>query len=622
MATFTAADVPGRIDVLLDGQGYLLADQVSSPVASAYGLQRATFGNSPVFVTRQNVSGDYGDNQQDSWLTFTQKDWSGGEQAKYEARGNDPQNRYWVGNCVDVSTPGEVSMRKAKTGLTFAGSPKSACPGLTNAYVSTTTTLYHVDYAGTITSDGAHGLGAAPSRFGMTAAGGGVDIFLSTTAAGTVGVRRWNGAAFATYSATPADSLATTPNTLYGFKENTGDLMRYDSAGVATSQYTWRNNEGVALTGITSKLVSFGAKLLILRYRGSGGKANAELWLYDGVAPAQIAEFPSNFNVYDMEVVQGVVYISGAFARHITGGSTLIERPAIYFYKDGTLDVLWKATGTLQVSAYGDAAPALATYDSGLVFTNSKDGQVAFYDPSAGAVNNIQDYSTNGLEILTGASSFYVLSTRNSSTGTLYPASSDAATTSSTFVNSSLVDFDTSLRKIFRGVRIEFDSATTGDGGSADILYRFNDVLSGYTSLQTGAVSGTEYLFPTPAEGTNYRSVSIQIALNKGTSTNGPVLRRIQLRAMPTLPVYKHRSYTFMLGGRDGKSPVKLRDQSFHPLDGKDMALNLQIAAARSSPFSITDHLGTYTGIIEENGLEMVQFHPEQWVAHVKTREV
>lgn len=607
MGTLT---VPYPFDVVIDGQGYVFADQEE---------QKAAFGLSPVYISRQNTQGDYGDNQQDFWLTWSQKDWSKGEQQRYQGRDDDGKARYYFGEGVDVSVPGEVTQRKTTTSLSFAAAPVSATPSASAdlIYVATSTTLYHVAYDGTITSDGAHGLGAAPSRWGMCVAGGGVDVFLSTTSAGTVGVRRWNGAAFATFSATGADALASLNNSLYGYRSSAGTLVRYDTAGVATVLYTWQNDEGAALAGVTCKLMPLGGKLLILRYRGSGNRSGAEIWQYDGTSTSQIAEFPANFVVYDMEVLNGTIFVSGAVEKHVS--STVTQRPTIYFYKDGSQDVLWqglKYTG-------GTCTTAITAFQHGLIWLDrSYNNNIVFYDPINGGVSrgdNNQAATTN--HILTSASTFYINASTGTTAGILWPASSGAAETTSA-VFSSLIDFDTSLRKIFRGVRVEFDAATDGNGGSVDISYRYDELTTDltYTTLQTGAVSGTEYKISPPAEGTNYRAISVKVALNKGTSTNGPVLRRVQVRAVPVTTAFKQRTYVFNCTGRDGDSPVILRDGSTHSLDGLTMATNLQTAAGRSSPFTIIDHLGTYTGVVED--LNMVEVRPEEYVVTVKAREV
>lgn len=48
-----------------------------------FGREPATYGHSPTFVERSNVSGDYGDNQQAFWLVASQRDWSLGEQQPF-----------------------------------------------------------------------------------------------------------------------------------------------------------------------------------------------------------------------------------------------------------------------------------------------------------------------------------------------------------------------------------------------------------------------------------------------------------------------------------------------------------------------------------------------------------
>jgi hypothetical protein len=163
---FSATDVGPRIDLLLDGQGYIFDDTLDS--GSVYSQhQRAELGLSPIFVERQNVQGNYGDNQQDFWLTFSQKDWSLGEQQRY-ARPNDDDSarRYWTGTNIDIrSLPGQASIREAVTTLTFAASVKCANGDAPNDVitVATTANLYTIDNAGTITDKGAHGLGVAPT---------------------------------------------------------------------------------------------------------------------------------------------------------------------------------------------------------------------------------------------------------------------------------------------------------------------------------------------------------------------------------------------------------------------------------------------------------------------------
>lgn len=614
MAAPVAADIPSKYDVIIDGQGYLFTIQDQQRIAFNYSAVRASFEQSATYVPRTNTEG-YGDDKQDFWFTWTQKDWSGGEGEKYQARGSNPQNSFWRGKNVEISSAGEVKINYGKTDLTFATNVKSGCGATTFSYIGTTTTLYHIDNAGTITSDGAHGLGAAPSRWGMCIGGGGTDIYISTTGAGTVGIRRWNGAIFQTWSATPADSLASLNNTLYGYKENTGDLMRYDTGGIATSQYTWQNDEGVALTGIKCKLVPFGGKMIILRSRASGNNSCAELWLYDGTAaPSKIAEFAPNLEVYDCVTFNGAVFISGSYI--MPGGS---YRPVIIFYKDGTQGELWKAEKDQSVGQY----PPLAVYQNGILFGEALDvdgglPRLVYYNSDTGSFSSVLQVTgvIDTYPLLIASNSFVVVVPNSTSgtTGFLWPSSTGATVSE---IDSSVIDFDSSLKKIVRGIRIFFNSG--GGSSTVDLSYSLDE--GAWVSLQTGVVSGVEYPLTTPAEGTTYHSIKVRVTLNRGSGDITLLrLKRLLVRAIPVQPVYRLRTYNIQLIGKDGKGEATLKNGEPNPLDGKEMLTNLQASAAKTSPFSIIDYLGSFTGVIQEWTAIVVR--TEEWAARVTVREV
>jgi hypothetical protein len=613
-----ALTVPFPYDLVIGTSGYVFADFMEDQ-------DPTIFGQTQTFVQRSNTQGDYGDNQQDFWLTFSQKDWNKGEQQRYQGRDDDGKTRFWRGSNVDARIPGEVTMRKATTALTFAANVTNAWGNTSNdlVYATTSTTLYTVDYAGTISSLGAHGLGAAPSRWGIC--GDTQNIYMSTTSAGTVGVRRWNGSVFSTFTATGVDAVAYLNNTLYGYSggATTATFYRIDAGGTANNLFEWKDASGDVFGPVTGKLIPFGGKLLILRYR-NGDPYGATLWLFDGTAPAKIAEFPSNFLVYDCVVLSGTVFVSGAFQKHVS--ATVFNRPAIHFYKDGTQDLLWQADGYVSDTGTENAmSPPLAVYDGGLVWWDGFRNQVVYYNALSGGIMTVASYGTSASgNYLAAANTFFIVGTTGSTLGTLYPISTDVVATSAE-VTTSLIDFDTSLRKVFRGVRVEYDAGTTGNGGTVDISYRFNDVAEGgsYTSLQTGAVSGTEYVFPTPAEGTTYQSVSVKVTLNKGTcTTDGPKLKRVKVRAVPVEPTFKRRRYVVSLGGIDGESPIQLRDGSYHAKDGKDMYTDLVSLIASTAPQTIIDEYGTYTGVLEGDKCEFRRTKSQQSVAVITAREV
>jgi hypothetical protein len=120
--------------------------------------------------------------------------------------------------------------------------------------------------------------------------------------------------------------------------------------------------------------------------------------------------------------------------------------------------------------------------------------------------------------------------------------------------------------------------------------------------------------------------------LKKGTSTAGPVLKRIYVRAAPVLQQFKLREFVLDLGGT-AKTSNRLRDDSLATKTGRQMA-DLLIAAAQSNtPFQVTDRFGTYNMLVDnssQSGLEIYEIHPSvdnpassgSFVARIRLREV
>lgn len=613
-----AADVPYKFDVVIDGKGYRFWD-------GAPGGERATYAFTPTFVPRTNVEGDYGDSQQEFWLTWTQRDWSVGEKLKF-SRQNDGQSRmFWRGSNIDVRTPGQVTLRRAITTFGPFAEAVSACapyanPGIDRKVVAAgPTKLWFIDASGTISDGGAHGLSATPSSFALTSDGGG-DMYVSTTASGTVGVRKRDvsGGAYSTFSATGSDALAYLNNTLYGLRATSAgvqSLIRYDTAGTVTTLYTWKQADGGdgVYAPTANRLEAFGGKLFIT-WIGM----NAEMWMYDGAGVQMVASLPGNFYPHDTEVLFGIPFVSGVTVRNVTNASTFEARPAIYYYNGGQVSLLWQAddyvTGLNSPSAI---VPAVVAFDTGLVFNDDTTGRLMFYDITTGGVHAIGSYTVagNGPPLLAATNSHFLL-TRGSTTAYMYPDLSTIATTG--FVQGALIDFNSSLDKLFRGIKVDYDEGAGGDGGSVDIAYRLADVDGAYTTLQTGAVSGTEY----PLTGVTGRSMSIKVTLNKGTSTTGPVVKRVYLRAAPVQFTFRRQEYRLELSGRNGQGSMLMRDGTPSPKDGLAMAVDLRTAATMSTPVTITDRFGTFTGILEADKLRIVEVGQEEFYADVAVREV
>lgn len=599
----SASDVPRKFDVVIDGTGFMCADLEEV---------KAQYGFTPTFVARSNTQGDYGDNFQDFWMTETQRDWTRGEQQRfYRPRQSDESaSRYWVGEAVDRATPGQVSMRKSVASLSFSASVIASVGrggGESLVYAASASNLYTVSVSGAVTDLGAHGAGTVIEPAQMA-----VDSRFYVYISGGTDVRKYDigGASFSTFSATSANALAYLNNSLYGIDDagsfGGGDLIRYDSSGNASTLYTWKMADGVEV-GIRSMLTAYGSKLLIGKQAGDRG---AELWLYDGTGTTRIAVFPPNFILGAVEVVNGVVYIGGAFIE-----STTAYRPAVFYYANGVYDVLWKSGSTHSTST---TMCPIAAYQGGLAIADEATGSFMFFDPITGGISTLGAYTAaGGIYPRLVAGSVTLLYTKNSTTGYLYSGANTTATTST--VTSSLYDFDSSLDKIFRGVKVEYNEGSDGDGGSIDIAYRVNDLDGNYTTLQTGVTSGTEY----ELSGVTGRSISIKVTLNKGTSTNGPVLKRLAVRAVPQQATFRRGTLVLNCCGRDGTHPVLHHDGTSESQDGLTLAQALQEAATSATPISITDQFGTLSAaVIEADGFQIRQVRPNEFIAVVPYREV
>jgi hypothetical protein len=255
----------------------------------------------------------------------------------------------------------------------------------------------------------------------------------------------------------------------------------------------------------------------------------------------------------------------------------------------------------------------LSSLDGKLIFNDDTRGQLMMYSMADGGVHSIGSYTAAGDTVNLSGSHRCLLMTRNQSTAYLYPSVSIA---SSATLITSLIDYDSSLDKTFNAVRIDADVPS---GASITAEYRLNDLDGSYTAINSGSAltAGTEYDL-----GVNGRAISLKFTLTKGASTNGPVLKRTYVRAAPLLQTFKRREYVLDLSGRNGGSSVALRNGELHPKDGLTMAQALVTAATATSPVTITDHFGTFTGIIEPDGFQLLSVRPEEFVGIVRVREV
>jgi hypothetical protein len=582
--------------VVIDGHGYRFPDSLES---HPFGTHRASYGYTPTFLPRQNVQGDYGDNQQAFWLTLTQKDWSLGDGQRYMRVGDDEaRRRFWAAENVEPQEPGEIRLRKATASFAAAAAVKALGADNTAVFFVTATNLYTLEFDGAIGSGaGAHGLAGTPTDYGL------ITDEVSTFVTDGASIRLYTGS-WSTFSASGAKALAYLNNTLYGFAD--GSLYQWDTAGVRTTIAQFKGAAGAVASSVQGRIAAFGGDLAILLSEG-GATHSPELWLWDGTGVSRFASFTSNFEMWDMEVAWGVIFVSG---RNVRGGTVKEYQPCIYYWASGQIGKLWEAEDWTTA----DVKTACTNFGSTLVFNDDLNGRLMEYDFEAGGAHAFGTYTVAGSSPLLASSAYHILHARNQTTAYYHPA---AAFATSGFVEHSLFDGDTSLPKHFASVIVDYDEGSDGDGGSVDIAYRLNDLDGSYTTLQTGIVSGTEYTLNQQG-----RSISIKLTLNKGTSTEGPVVKRLYVRAVPILQTFKRREYILELTGRDAETMLQLRDQQRHNLDGMAMATNLNTASQLQVPVTVHDRFGTYTGVIESESFRLIEVRPEEFMAMVPVRQV
>jgi hypothetical protein len=612
--TDVASQVPSRFDCVISGHGYVF-DKSEATLA--------IFGYTPTFLERSNISGRYGDNEQDFFPTASQNNWAEGEGQRF-LRINDPDSasKYWQGSAVNVSVPGQATVQTAldtvinvSVGTSAAISAGVFLDGKL-AYTDANSHLWTTTSGGSAADQGAHGAGSV-NRWGMACDPNHIYI------AGSTAIRSWNGSAFSTFSSTSnAGSLAYLNNILYSCD---GAVLRsYDTSGTATTEYPWKDAVGTIVTasstGIGAKIVPFGGKLLIFRRRGQFGRP--ELWIFDSNSQAyQIGDFPDSSLGYDMVVINGVVYLSGAVLEMNATG-TVTSQPVVWYYLNGTLDELWRSKVATSSSSIGDALvwPALGSYQGRLVFDDNSRSQIMQYDQATGAISSIGTYVTtsasqaNDYKFFASDRAYTGLFFTSATKIQLFPSASASIASSGT-LTSSLIDFDNSLTKLFRSVKVDWRGS-----GTVSVSYSLNTLDGTYTGLTSSATSGTEYLFP---DNTTGNAVSVKFTLTPSSNTT-PILQRYYVRAAPGLQQYRKVVYLLDLSGKTSagelSNPVRLRDGTDHNLTGAQMLTNLR--SLTNASISVTDEGGTFTGVIEWGETEFREVRPSEYIGRISIREV
>lgn len=599
-----AADVPDKYDLVLNGEGYIL-DRTADP--------NAIHQYTPTFVDRQNVSGSYGDNQQEFWMVLSQNDWSGGEQQKY-IRVNDGESRrrYWAGSAVDILTDGQVALARNTTSLSVSGTVVASCNWNGQPVFNSGDTLYKVNNYSTVVS-----IGTITSTFsGMTGYGMCSDdsnVFFAYPSGGTNGcIRQWNGSSFSNFAPSlGVSSVEMLGNVLYGAGNVSAGktiLYSFSTSGAATTLYTWQTADGNADVTRIGRIRRYGGSLLMHTLTQAG-----RIYQYDGAGVSEIAQMPPAFYPTEICVAEGIAFIGGSYLKLNTGTNTdFFHLPAVFFYVDGALNELWRADD--YTSNHTSAGVTTSTANpvpwlGGVIWWDDYRGQLTYYDVLKASISGVSaNTAVKGLGCFSGEAFF-----NGPSSGTAGIFADPGSLSSSGTVTTSLFDADSSLPKYWKSVKVDFDAPT---GATVDLAYRLNDLSSSFTNLQTGAAAGTEYTV-----GQSARAITVKATLNKG-SGGSPVLKRIYVRGVPILDSFRRDTYVLDCSGRDSISPVRLRDGTAHQYTGAQMVTNLRTAASSSSPFTVVDELGSYTGLIEPDSFRVSRSKDREYRVQFTVRQV
>lgn len=632
MSGVSAADVPDRFDAvfqLSDGTlyGFLLSDALESNLP--FRTHKATYGYSPTFLERQNVSDLYGDNFQDFFLTGSQDDFSLGEQQKYfKVNDVDRSRRYWGGLNVDpVSNPGNVVLTSKLINFTSSCNASTAVPWKTGWAYADQTNLYTLTTTSTTatqTSQGAHGLPI------VTALTTDFDNIYMSNGQGTV-IKQWNGTIFSTFSpsANGCDILVYLNNTLYGYQAATDSLISFDTSGSPTTQFQWKNADGSISTvnQRVTQMINFGGILYMIRM----GANCYEIWKYDASGVAMLGQLPTDFVVTSICKSQGILFISGYRTVSSNFSATQYENK-VFYYVNGSIGKLWSNPVTNNINTQFQKI-CIAAYDEGIVIWDPITNNVLQYNIALGGVHTIanfaQDNTSFGVVGIYSTNQFGYLLFLNykGAPAAVYGASSSYPSTG--YIETSQYTFDNTLSKIMRGIKVDVDLPTNT---SVDILYQLDGCGGAYTNLQTGAASGVEYKLPAS---TSAHSISVKVNLNTSDGVNSPNLKRVYIRAAPTLQQFRRREFIFDLSGgyRETKGKVArvCRDGTPYPYDGYTASLNLVKIATQVVPFTVYDRFTTsgYTALadLQQNqagydGFAIYEIHPGVYLARINIREV
>lgn len=602
-----AADVPNKFDVVINGQGYLF--DVSFDPSVIYRKQKATYGFTATFVERSNVSGALGDNQQAFWMTASQNDWSLGDGQKY-FRSADASSirKFSTGVAVDCSIPGQVIVGPSTTA-------NVAVAGIKAIAVAPNNTIYADDvnaYQDT-TSLLAHGAGTV-QRFGICS-----DINSGTLyVLGTTRISKYVAGAWSSFSASPVSGtnagIFYLNNALYGFDDSS--LYTWSTTGVLTTIFTWKGATGTSAATVV-RAIPYGDKVAILIGYDATGVAGAgeigtslSVWTYDGTSTTMVWRLPASLHPRaDIAEAFGNIYVAALEpyrSRTSTGAvNTAFARSVVYEFDGSTVALFWRSP-----NAGGGQPPLLAQHPRGLYIYDQ--GGVGYYraDIDTGGVYPYADASGLAPDWIVAAPFLGVPGTIvGAARGNVnyHLTNPYTVTTTSGTIETSRFDFESSLKKAFRGVKIDADIPGASTIG---IQYRIDEgayvAVPGAGSI-TSANVGNEFVFPSGIVGT---TIQFKISLNADLALQEtPLLRRLYVRAAPIQATFRTNVWILDCTGNKNnpanQNLLRLNDGTTHAKDGLEMATDLFTALNSQTPLTVTDRFGTYTAVIEPSLFEL-----------------
>lgn len=668
-----------RYDVVIDGVGYMRWEQVDDSLPSRiYQIVPETLQWSPQFIQRTNVSGDFGDNQQDFFMTYTMRDWSGGEGQKYFRQQTDKDRTYWDGSNVrpseqpgsvvvgpkegTISLPhtgagsGHMSYNLAWIKETLNGTVGDAMVCVVNDVGGTALyTFYSTDGGTTWTEMCATSRPASSADAGDLIGGDDSNIYFLS--------RNWNSGHSRIFSCSGAGAASWTAHT-----QTTANLVMIEwfdgamycaasSAILRTVDVSGGGSDGTVTAikdlggGQIVDMMAAGGVLYLL-YCSSQG--DFRLMQYDGTNVTEVARLPkgwkapkpsestidnSNYNrrLRCLAYQDGIVYVGGMVPGNdalVTNGNTYTYRAALWFFDGGNSGLLWESNVMQQT--YKRGGGAVCVIDGGIiVFADHIAERLMAYDPRTGGVFTLSTIAT----VPSGSSIPPLWRLEYDPSNSVifgvwenaFAADSDPYYTvtslainrwrlrtsgaSSGYVATSLFDFDSSLLKYFAGVTINGETEPySGDGGASTF-----DIY-----YQLDGVNGAYTLLQAGAvPGTEYRidqtahSISVKIVLNNA-HTYGPALTRIGVRAAPIQQIFRQRAYILALF-----DDIDLLDGSEEARTPAQMRKQLETSLTKNTPIQVSDETMTNVLMVfDSNNTEIRMLRKNEYIAFVYLREV